>query len=110
MGLFGLALFTTERKAREIGIRKVLGATVLDIVTRFTRQFALLVLLALLIASPIAWWFAHHWLQDFAFRVPVHVSLFAIAGAVAIAIAMLTVGAQCLRAARANPVKYLRNE
>lgn len=110
MGLFGLALFMTERKAREIGIRKVLGATVPGIVTQFTKQFATLVLLALLIASPLAWWFAHHWLQDFTFRVPVHVHLFALAGAGALLIALATVGAQCIRAARANPVKHLRSE
>ena len=110
MGLFGLVLFTTERKAREIGIRKVLGATVANIVTMITKDFALLVLLALLIAAPIAWWFAHRWLQDFAYRVPVHGWLFLLAGAGAILIAMLTVGFQTIRAAMANPIKYLRSE
>jgi ABC-type antimicrobial peptide transport system permease subunit len=110
MGLFGLALFTTERKAREIGIRKVLGATVTNIVTMITKDFALLVLLALLIATPFAWWFAHRWLQDFAYRVPVHGWLFLLAGAGAILIALLTVGFQSIRAAMANPIKHLRSE
>jgi putative ABC transport system permease protein len=110
MGLFGLALFTTERRRKEIGIRKVLGASVTDIVTMIWRDFAVLVLLSLLIASPVAWWFAHRWLQDFAYRVPVHVLLFVLAGAGAIGIALLAVSVQSIRAAIVNPIKSLHME
>jgi hypothetical protein len=110
MGLLGLSLFMTERRAREIGIRKLLGATVIHIIVRIVREFAGLVFLALGIASPIAWWFAHRWLQDFAYRIRFPVELFVVAGVLAVAIAMVTVGYQTIRAAIANPIKHLRNE
>jgi putative ABC transport system permease protein len=110
MGLFGLSLFTAERKAREIGIRKVLGATTANITAMLSRDFVLLVLLALVIASPVAWIMAQRWLQDFTYRVPVNAWVFILAGLGAVGIALGTVGYQSIRAAMANPVKNLRVE
>jgi ABC-type antimicrobial peptide transport system permease subunit len=110
MGLFGLSLFTTERRAREIGIRKVLGATVTDIVRLLCKDSVLLVLLALVIASPVALMLARHWLQDFAYRVSVNWGIFILAGLAAVAIALITVSWQSIRAATASPVKNLRME
>jgi putative ABC transport system permease protein len=110
MGLFGLSLFTAERRAGEIGIRKVLGATTGDIALMLNRQFVRLVLLALVIASPIAWILAHRWLQDFAYRVPVDWWVFVLAGLGAIGLALVTVSYQSIRAAMANPVKSLKAE
>jgi putative ABC transport system permease protein len=110
MGLFGLSLFTAERRAGEIGIRKVLGATTGDIALMLNRQFIRLVLLALVIASPVAWILAHRWLQDFAYRVPVNVWVFVVAGLGAIGLALVTVSYQSVRAAMASPVKSLKAE
>ena len=110
MGLFGLALFTAERRAGEIGIRKVLGATATDIALMLNRQFIRLVLLALVIASPVAWMLAHRWLQDFAYRVTVDGWIFVLSGIGAIGLAVVTVSYQSLRAALASPVKSLKAE
>jgi putative ABC transport system permease protein len=110
MGLFGLALFTARRKAAEISIRKVLGATTADIATLLNKGFVGLVLLSLLIASPVAWWLTHRWLQDFAYRTPIAWWVFPLAGAGAILIALVTVSFQSIRAAMANPIKNLRTE
>ena len=110
MGLFGLSLFTAERRASEIGIRKVLGATTADIALMLNRQFIRLVLLALVIASPVAWILAHRWLRDFAYRVAVDGWVFVLAGLGAIGLAVLTVSYQSIRAALANPVKSLKTE
>jgi putative ABC transport system permease protein len=110
MGLFGLSLFTAERRAGEIGIRKVLGATTGDIALMLNRQFIRLVLLALVIASPIAWIMAHRWLQDFAYRVTVNGWVFIVAGLGAVGIALVTVSYQSIRAAMVNPVKILKAE
>ncbi|HUB60916.1 MAG TPA: FtsX-like permease family protein, partial [Puia sp.] len=110
MGLFGLSLFTAERRAGEIGIRKVLGATTGDIALMLNRQFIRLVLLALVIASPLAWILAHRWLQDFAYRVPVDGWVFVLAGLGAIGLALVTVSYQSIRAAMASPVKSLKAE
>jgi ABC-type antimicrobial peptide transport system permease subunit len=110
MGLLGLSLFTAERRASEIGIRKVLGATTADIALMLNRQFVRLVLLSLVIASPIAWILAHRWLQDFVFRVGIDIWVFVLAGLGAVAIALVTVGYQSIRAAMSNPVKNLRAE
>ena len=110
MGLFGLVAFTTQRRTKEIGIRKVLGASVTQIVKLLSKDFLKLVILGILIASPIAYWAMNQWLQDFAYRVEISWWIFALAGILAIAIALLTVSYQSIRAALANPVKSLRTE
>ena len=110
MGLFGLSLFTAERRANEIAIRKVLGATTGEIGLMLNKDFVRLVLLALAIASPIAWIIAHRWLQDFAYRVGVQGWVFVIAGLGAIGLALVTVSVQAIRAATANPVRSLKIE
>jgi putative ABC transport system permease protein len=110
LGLFGLASYSAEKRVKEIGIRKVLGASVQDIVSMLSRDFLKLVLIANLIAWPIAWFSINNWLQDFAYRIPVSWWVFLSAGIVAILIAVLTVSFQAIKAAVANPVKSLRTE
>jgi predicted lysophospholipase L1 biosynthesis ABC-type transport system permease subunit len=110
MGLFGLGLFTTRRRSKEISIRKVLGASVRSITTLLSKDFAALVGIAFVIATPVAWWFSHQWLQDFAYRTGLSWWVFALSGLGALAIALLTVGFQAARAAMANPVEFLRSE
>jgi putative ABC transport system permease protein len=110
LGLFGLGLFTTRRRAREIGIRKVLGASVSGITTMLSRDFALLIGIAFCVATPLAWFAAHRWLNDFVFRTTLNWWLFAIAGLAALSIAMLTIAVQAVRAAKANPIDSLRAE
>ncbi|GGB03813.1 ABC transporter permease [Puia dinghuensis] len=110
LGLFGLALFTVEKKTNEIGIRKVLGAGITDIVVLLSRDFLVLVVLALMIASPIAWYFANNWLQSFVYRISIQWWVFAFAGVGAVSLALITIGFQTLRAALANPVRALRSE
>jgi hypothetical protein len=110
LGLLGLAIFSTERRTREIGIRKVLGATVSGIMVMLCKEIVLLIVLALLVATPLAWYFMHGWLQGFAYRTPLSIWMFLAAGAVAIGIALLTVGFQAMKAALADPVKSLRTE
>ncbi|MDO6434426.1 ABC transporter permease [Flavitalea sp. BT771] len=110
MGLFGLGMFTAERRTKEIGIRKVLGASVADIALMLNRDFVILVLIAFIIAAPVSWYFMHRWLQDFAYRTSMSWWIFAVAGLSALAIALLTVGFQALKAAVANPVDSLRTE
>jgi putative ABC transport system permease protein len=105
-----LIAFTTQRRTKEIGIRKVLGASVTQIVQLLSKDFLKLVILGILIASPIAYWAMNQWLQDFAYRVEISWWIFALAGILAIAIALLTVSYQSIRAALANPVKSLRTE
>jgi putative ABC transport system permease protein len=110
LGLFGLASFTAERRTKEIGIRKVLGASVSDIVALLSKDFLKLVVAANLIAWPVAYWIAEKWLQNFAYRTNVGIGVFALAGGLALGIALLTVSAQAVQAALANPVEALRNE
>lgn len=110
LGLLALAIFSTERRAREIGIRKVLGATVLGIVVMLCQEIVGLILIALLLASPLAWYFMHGWLEDFAYRTMLSGWLFVGAGLAAIGLALFTVGFQAMRAALANPVNSLRSE
>jgi putative ABC transport system permease protein len=110
LGLFGLAAFAAERRTKEIGIRKVLGASVAGITGLLATDFLKLVLIAIVLASPLAWWAMNQWLQDFAYRIAIEWWMFAAAGAVAVAIAFLTVSFQSIRAALANPVKSLRSE
>ncbi len=110
MGLFGLVAFTTQRRTKEIGIRKVLGASVTQIVNLLSKDFLKLVILGIVIASPIAYWAMNKWLQDFAYRVEISWWIFALAGIGATVIALLTVSYQSIKAALANPVKSLRTE
>ncbi|MFT3826361.1 MAG: ABC transporter permease [Chitinophagaceae bacterium] len=109
LGLFGLAAFSAEQRNKEIGIRKVLGASVSGIVQLLSKDFLKLVLIAIIIATPIAWWAMHKWLQAFAYRVTLSWWMFAAAGVAAIAIALLTVSSQAIKAALMNPVKSLKS-
>jgi len=110
MGLFGLAMFTAEKRTKEIGIRKVLGASVINITAMLGKDFVLQVLIAILIASPVAWYCMNIWLQDFAYRVTIGWWVFTVAGIIALLIAMITVSFQAVKAAVANPVESLRTE
>ncbi len=110
IGLFGLAAYTAERRTKEIGIRKVLGATVSNMISLLSKDFLKLVLLAIAIATPLAWYLMNKWLQDYSYRIEIKWWVFALAGASAIVIALLTVSFQAIKAALANPVKSLRTE
>lgn len=110
IGLLGLAAFSVARRTREIGIRKVLGATVTHIVALLSKDFLLLVLIAVLLATPVAWYFAQKWLSQFAYHIELQWWIFLSAGLIAVGIALLTVSFQSIKAALANPVKSLRNE
>ena len=110
LGLFGLATFAAEQRTKEIGIRKVLGASVAGITGLLTKDFLKLVLLAIVIACPLAWWLMQKWLDDFAYSIKMQWWMFALAGLTALVIAFLTVSFQSIRAALANPVKSLRSE
>ena len=110
LGLFGLATFMSEQRSKEMGIRKVLGASVASMVALLTRGFVALVAVACLIAFPVAWWVMHHWLQDFEYRIDLKIWMFVVAGAAAVAIALVTIGSQAVRAGSANPVSSLRRE
>lgn len=110
LGLFGMAVFSIERRMKEIGIRKVLGASVSGVVTMLSKDFVKLVLIANLLAWPVAWYAMNKWLQDFAYRIELGWLAFALAGGVALLIALLTVSAQAIRAALANPADALRYE
>jgi putative ABC transport system permease protein len=110
LGLFGLVTYAAEQRMKEIGIRKVLGAKVGGIVGLLSRDFIKLVLIASLIAFPIAWWGMHQWLQSFAYRIGISWWIFVVAGGAAILIALMTVSVQTIRAAIANPIRSLRSE
>jgi putative ABC transport system permease protein len=110
LGLFGLAVFSAEQRIKEIGIRKVLGASVPHIVQLLSKDFIKLVIVGILIASPVAYYAMHKWLQDFAYRINIEWWVFALAGVMALLIALLTVSFQAVKAAVANPVKSLRTE
>jgi putative ABC transport system permease protein len=110
LGLFGLAVFSTRQRVKEIGIRKVLGANVMSIVGLISSDFLKLVLIAVVISSPLAWYAMSAWLQDFAFRIDIEWYVFLLAGGMAIVIAFITVGYQSFKAALSNPVKSLRSE
>jgi putative ABC transport system permease protein len=110
LGLFGLAAYTAQIKTKEIGIRKVLGATVANIVQLLAKDFISLVFISLVIAVPVGWWAMHSWLQDFVFRINISWWVFILAGTLAMLIALLTVSMHALRAALANPVKSLKEE
>ncbi len=110
LGLFGLSVYTADRRKKEIGVRKVLGASVQSVVTLFSKEFIKLVFIAAIIAFPIAWWAMHKWLQDFVYRINIEWWVFALAMMLALIIAICTISAQAIRAAIANPVNSLRSE
>ncbi|ULQ57887.1 ABC transporter permease [Flavihumibacter rivuli] len=110
LGLFGLAAYMAENRIKEIGIRKVLGASVAGITTLLSKDFLILVGIALVVATPIAWWLLHNWLEQFEYRMELHWWYFLIAGMMAMVIALLTVSFQAIKAALTNPVKSLRSE
>lgn len=110
LGLFGLAALTAFRRTKEIGIRKVLGASVSSIVAMFSKEYIILILIAMLIATPVAWWAMHTWLQDFVYRIDLHWWLFGLSGVIAIVMALFTVSFHAIKAAIANPVTALRSE
>lgn len=110
LGLFALSAYTTAQRTKEIGIRKVLGATAVNLVTMLSKDFLKLVLIAAFIAFPVSWWSMNKWLQDFAYRINISWWIFLLAGLVAVLIALITVSFQAIKAAIANPVKSLRTE
>jgi putative ABC transport system permease protein len=110
LGLFGLAAFATEQRAKEIGIRKVLGASVRQVLALVAKEFLLLVGVSFLLAIPFSWWAMHVWLQDFAYRTPIAAWVFLLAGGVTALIALVTVSTRAIGAALANPIKVLRSE
>jgi ABC-type antimicrobial peptide transport system permease subunit len=110
LGLLGLAIFTAEQRTKEFGIRKVLGASPVILFSLLSKEFLLLVFIAMIIACPIAWMVMNKWLQDYEYRVDVTWSMFVIAGLLAILIALVTVSFQAIKAAIATPVKSLRTE
>jgi putative ABC transport system permease protein len=110
MGLFGLSMFIAEQRTKEIGIRKVIGASTIKIVALLSGNFLLLVTLAIIVASPVAWWAMNKWLQGFAYRINISWWIFFVAGLIALLIALITVSFQAIKAAIANPVKSLRTE
>lgn len=109
-GLFGLVTFTAHQRTKEIGVRKVLGASLASIMLLLSKDFLKLVLVANIISWPLAWWGMHQWLQDFAYRIAINPWIFVFAGSAAVLIALLTVSFQSVKVALANPVKALRNE
>ncbi len=110
LGLLGLATYTVQVKTKEIGIRRVLGASVAGIIQLLTKDFILLVVIAIVIATPLAWWAMNNWLQDFNYRINIEWWVFIVAGIASIAIALITVSTQAIKAAISNPVKSLRTE
>jgi ABC-type antimicrobial peptide transport system permease subunit len=110
LGLYGLASFMATQRIKEVGIRKVLGATAGNIAYLFSKEFILLIAIAFAIATPLAWYYMHQWLQDYAYRVNISWWLFAAGGLAAIIIALATISFQAIKAALANPVKSLRTE
>jgi len=110
IGLFGLVLFAAGKRAKEIGIRKILGASARNIAVMLGKDFLVLIILAVVIASPVAWYFMNQWLQSFVYRINISWWMFALAAAGAILIALMTISYQAIKAAVANPVKSLRSE
>jgi putative ABC transport system permease protein len=110
LGLFGLSAYTVQQRFKEIGIRKVLGASVQNVLLLVSKEFLLLVMIAFIISIPVTFWAMHKWLQDFAYRINISIWVFAAAGLAALLVALLTVSFQAIKAAIANPVKSLRTE
>jgi len=110
LGLFGLATYMAENRIKEIGVRKVLGASVGGITTLLSKDFLKLVMISFVIASPVAWWMMNQWLQDYPYHVNIQWQVFAIAGLLSFIISVATVSYQAIKAAVANPVRSLRTE
>ena len=110
MGLFGLSMFMAEQRTKEIGIRKVVGASVARIIVLLSKDFLLLVIIAFVIAAPFAWWAMNKWLQGFAYKTDIGWMVFVLSGFAAVTIALATISFQAIKAAIANPVKSLRTE
>ncbi len=110
LGMFGLVSIFARQRVKEIGIRKVLGASVGNIVQLLSMNFLLLVVIAIIIAAPIAWYIMNNWLQDFAYRIDISSWMFFLAGVITIVIALVTVSIRAIKAAMANPVDSLRSE
>ena len=110
LGLFALTSFTAEQRTKEIGIRKVLGASVLSIVIMLSKDFGKLVLIAFLIAAPLAWYSADWWLRGYTYRTTIELWVFGIAGLAAVVVAWITMSYQSFKAASNDPVKSLKNE
>jgi len=110
LGLFGLATYTAEQRTKEIGIRKVLGASVTQVTGMLSKEFIKLVLLACVASFPLSYWAMHRWLQDFAYRITISWWVFGLAAVAALMIALFTVSFQAIKAALANPIKNLRTE
>jgi putative ABC transport system permease protein len=110
LGLFGLVTYAAEQRTKEIGIRKVLGASVSNIINMLSKDFMKLVFIAMVIAFPVGWYFMNKWLQDFAYRIHIDWKVFLTAGLAAILIAIVTVSVQAVKAALANPANNLRTE
>jgi ABC-type antimicrobial peptide transport system permease subunit len=110
LGLYGLASYMAAQRIKEVGIRKVLGASIGSIVYLFSKEFVVLISIAFLIAAPIAWYFMNHWLLDYAFRINISWWIFVIGGFLSILVALATVSYRAVRAAVVNPVQSLRSE
>ncbi len=110
LGLLGLVAFTTEQRTKEIGVRKVLGASVNQVLVLLSKEFLILVSLAFIISVPLTWWVMHNWLNNFAYRIQISWWIFAVGGMLAVLITLITISFQSIRAAVANPVNSLRSE
>jgi putative ABC transport system permease protein len=110
MGLFGLSAFSAEQRTKEIGVRKVLGASVLHISSLLSKDFLKLTVIAFVIATPIAWWVMNQWLQSFSYRIQISWWMFALAGSLAMLLTISVVSVQAIKAALANPIRSLRSE
>jgi len=110
LGLFGLAAYMAQNRIKEIGVRKILGASVMGVTTMLSKDFLKLVMISFVIASPIAWWFMYKWLQKYSYRISISIWVFVIALFVTVLISVITVSFQAIKAALANPVKSLRSE
>ena len=110
LGLFGLAAFTAERRTKEIGIRKVLGAGVMRLAGLLSGEFMKLIAISSLLAFPVAWYAMHSWLQNYAYHIAIKWWVFVLAGAASIVIALITISFQTIRAAVVNPIRSLRSE
>jgi putative ABC transport system permease protein len=110
LGLFGLATYITQQRTKEIGIRKIFGASVKNVLALVSKEFLVLVFIAIIMAIPLTWWGMNVWLQDFAYRINISWWIFSAAGVLTVVIALITVSFQAIKAAVANPVKSLRTE